>query len=49
MALAFMEHLAGKDMARMVRGAVEIPDHGGPEDDPFAEFHGLVWNFEQQI
>lgn len=42
MALAFMEHLAGKDMARMVRGAVEIPDHGGPEDDPFAEFHGLV-------
>lgn len=42
MALAFVEHLAGPKIARIVRGAVEIPDHGGSEDDPFAEFHGLV-------
>jgi len=42
MAIAFVEHLAGATVARQVRGTVEIPDNGGSENDPFAEFHGLV-------
>ena len=43
MALAFIEHLAGAGIARQIRGGIEIPDNGGSEEDPFAEFHGLVW------
>ena len=42
MALAFVEHLAGAGIARQIRGGIEIPDNGGSEEDPFAEFHGLV-------
>ncbi|KAF7359068.1 Class I glutamine amidotransferase-like protein [Mycena sanguinolenta] len=41
MALAFTEHLAGPRAARHLRGAVELRE-ATMEDDPFAEFHGLV-------
>jgi hypothetical protein len=41
MALAFVEHLAGARAARFLRGAVEVRE-STEEDDPFAEFHGLV-------
>ncbi|KAJ7237718.1 transcriptional regulator [Mycena haematopus] len=41
MALAFVEHLAGPRAARFIRGTVEIREVT-VEDDPFAEFHGLV-------
>lgn len=42
MALAFLEHLAGRDLAQLVRGSVEIPEVNNSEDDPFAAFHNLV-------
>ncbi|KAF8209297.1 class I glutamine amidotransferase-like protein [Mycena galopus ATCC 62051] len=41
MALAFVEHLAGPRAARVIRGNAEIREVTH-EDDPFAEFHGLV-------
>ena len=41
MALAFLEHLAGADVAREVRGQMEIPERGAG-DDPFAKWFGLV-------
>ncbi|KAJ7737361.1 hypothetical protein B0H16DRAFT_1466284 [Mycena metata] len=41
MALAFVEHLSDAKTARVIRGAVEIPEVTG-NDDPFAAFHGLV-------
>jgi hypothetical protein len=40
MVLAFIEHLVGPHTARVLRGAAEIRD--ATQDDPFAEFHGLV-------
>ncbi|KAJ6505402.1 class I glutamine amidotransferase-like protein [Mycena sanguinolenta] len=41
MALAFVDHLAGPSVARLIRGAVELREVT-MDDDPFAEFHGLV-------
>ncbi|KAF7353879.1 hypothetical protein MVEN_01073800 [Mycena venus] len=41
MTLAFIEHLAGPRVTRFIRGMVEIREVT-EEDDPFAEFHGLV-------
>ncbi|KAJ7684361.1 class I glutamine amidotransferase-like protein [Mycena polygramma] len=41
MALAFIDHLVGPRAARFIRGAVEIRETT-QDDDPFAEFHGLV-------
>ncbi|KAJ7701938.1 transcriptional regulator [Mycena rosella] len=41
MALAFVEHLAGAKVARVIRGLLEIPEVTD-QDDPFAAFHGLV-------
>ncbi|KAJ7634970.1 class I glutamine amidotransferase-like protein [Roridomyces roridus] len=41
MALAFVEHLAGPQVARVIRGIMEIPEVT-EKDDPFAVFHGLV-------
>ncbi|KAJ7801044.1 class I glutamine amidotransferase-like protein [Mycena olivaceomarginata] len=41
MALAFVEHLAGPRATRFLRGAAEVRE-ATEEDDPFAEFHGLV-------
>ncbi|KAJ7076479.1 class I glutamine amidotransferase-like protein [Mycena belliarum] len=41
MALAFVEHLAGREVARFIRGGIEIPEVT-EQDDPFATFHGLV-------
>ncbi|KAJ7348811.1 hypothetical protein DFH08DRAFT_807417 [Mycena albidolilacea] len=41
MVLAFIEHLVGPPTARVLRDAAEIRD-ATQEDDPFAEFHGLV-------
>jgi hypothetical protein len=42
MALCFLEHLAGPKVAEAVRGITEVRTVSGPEDDPFATFHGLV-------
>ncbi|GJJ13710.1 hypothetical protein Clacol_007966 [Clathrus columnatus] len=42
MALAFLEHLFGRELAQFVRGVFEIPEVNNSEDDPFAAFHGLV-------
>ena len=41
MALAFVSHLAGPHVERVIRGIVEVTDIT-QEDDPFAVFHGLV-------
>ncbi|KAJ6513979.1 class I glutamine amidotransferase-like protein [Mycena vulgaris] len=41
MALAFVEHIAGAKVARLIRGGIEIPEVTA-KDDPFAAFHGLV-------
>lgn len=41
MALAFISHLAGPKVARVIRGQIEVTELS-QEDDPFAEFHGLV-------
>ena len=41
MALAFVSHLAGPQVARVIRGQVEVAEKT-QEDDPFAAFHGLV-------
>ncbi|KAJ7101125.1 class I glutamine amidotransferase-like protein [Mycena epipterygia] len=41
MALAFVEHIAGRQVAQYIRGAIEIPEVT-EKDDPFAKFHGLV-------
>lgn len=41
MALAFVSHLAGPEVARVIRGQAEIVEVS-QEDDPFAAFHGLV-------
>jgi transcriptional regulator GlxA family with amidase domain len=41
MAMAFVEHLVGARAARSIRGKVEIRE-SAEDDDPFAEFHGLV-------
>ncbi|KAJ6622800.1 hypothetical protein B0H10DRAFT_2339041 [Mycena sp. CBHHK59/15] len=41
MALAFVEHLVGKKAATVIRGGVEVPEDKD-QDDPFAEFHGLI-------
>ena len=41
MALAFVAHLGGDKLERFLRGQVEIAERE-QDDDPFAEFHGLV-------
>ncbi|KAJ6517062.1 class I glutamine amidotransferase-like protein [Mycena vulgaris] len=41
LALAFVEHIAGAKVARLIRGGIEIPEVTA-KDDPFAAFHGLV-------
>ncbi|KAJ7099187.1 class I glutamine amidotransferase-like protein [Mycena epipterygia] len=41
MALAFVEHIAGRQVAQYIRGGIEIPEVT-EKDDPFAKFHGLV-------
>jgi hypothetical protein len=41
MALAFVSHLAGPQVARVIRGQVELVEVT-QEDDSFAAFHGLV-------
>ncbi|KAJ7076463.1 class I glutamine amidotransferase-like protein [Mycena belliarum] len=41
MALAFVEHLAGKDVARYIRNVTEHPEVTD-KDDPFAKIHGLI-------
>jgi hypothetical protein len=41
MALAFVSHLAGPQVARIIRGQVELTEHA-QEEDHFAVFHGLV-------
>ncbi|KAJ7054273.1 class I glutamine amidotransferase-like protein [Mycena amicta] len=41
MALAFVEHLTNKEVAKKLRGAVEIPEVT-QADDEFAVFYGLV-------
>jgi len=41
MALAFVSHLAGPQVARVIRGQVELTEQT-KEDDPFATIHGLV-------
>ncbi|KAJ7121031.1 class I glutamine amidotransferase-like protein [Mycena epipterygia] len=41
MALAFVEHIAGAQAARHIRGISEISEVT-EKDDPFAKFHGLV-------
>jgi len=41
MALAFVSHLAGPQVARVIRGQVELIELT-QEEDPFAAFHGLV-------
>ncbi|KAF7333825.1 Class I glutamine amidotransferase-like protein [Mycena venus] len=41
LALAFIEHLAGPRAAGFIRGAAEVRE-ATQQDDPFAEFHGLV-------
>jgi len=41
MALAFMSHLVGPQITRVIRGQVEIAELT-QEEDPFAAFHGLV-------
>jgi len=41
MALAFVYHLAGPQVARVIRGQVELVELT-QEDDPFAAFHGLI-------
>ena len=41
MANAFLVHLVGEDIAKVVRGFVELSARG-PDEDEFAEFHGLL-------
>jgi hypothetical protein len=41
MANAFLELLAGKEFAALVRGGIELGIRN-QEDDEFAELHGLV-------
>ncbi|KAK7035993.1 DJ-1 protein-PfpI domain-containing protein [Favolaschia claudopus] len=41
MAMAFVEHLAGPRAGRFLRGLIEIREVS-EDDDPFAEFHGLL-------
>ena len=41
MALAFVSHLAGPQVARVIRGQMELVEVT-QEDDSFAAFHGLV-------
>ena len=41
MALAFIAHLAGDEIAKFIRGANEVTEHG-EGDDPFAAIHGLA-------
>ncbi|KAF8909199.1 class I glutamine amidotransferase-like protein, partial [Mucidula mucida] len=41
MALAFVAHLVGDKMANLLRGQIEVSEHG-QDDDPFAKVHGLV-------
>lgn len=41
MALDFVQHLMGPQIARSVRGLVEIPETSH-RDDPFASIHGLL-------
>jgi hypothetical protein len=41
MASAFIEHLMGEDIARHIRGIVELSVKGR-DDDEFADYHGLV-------
>lgn len=41
MAMAFVEHLVGARVARLIRGITELTELT-QEDDPFASFHGLV-------
>ncbi|KIY68297.1 class I glutamine amidotransferase-like protein [Cylindrobasidium torrendii FP15055 ss-10] len=41
MALAFLEHLVGREVAQYVRGIIEVIEHTQTED-PFAKFHKLV-------
>lgn len=41
MAFAFVQHLMGPQIARTIRGLVEIPE-SSQYDDPFALIHGLL-------
>lgn len=41
MALSFVDHLVGPQIARSIRGLHEISEHT-QEEDPFAAIHGLV-------
>ncbi|KAF7974302.1 hypothetical protein HWV62_12454 [Athelia sp. TMB] len=41
MALAFVDHLVGPQIARSIRGLHEVSEHT-QEEDPFAAIHGLV-------
>ena len=41
MGYAFMEHLAGHEVAEKVRGIIELSIHA-QDDDEFAEFYNLV-------
>lgn len=41
MAAAFIEHLGGKEQSDKIRGTIELSVKG-PDDDEFAQWHGLV-------
>lgn len=41
MAIAFLEHIVGPRLARIIRGQMEVTEIQ-EEDDPFAAFHNLV-------
>jgi len=41
MAAAFIEHLVGKEQSDKIRGRIELSVKG-PDDDEFAQWHGLV-------
>lgn len=41
MALAFITHLVGAELSKVIRGINEVTEKG-QDDDPFAEVHGLV-------
>lgn len=41
MGYAFMKHVAGEEFATKVKNVVEL-HVSGPDDDEYAEIHGLV-------
>lgn len=48
MALAVVQHLAGKDFATKLADQVEYEWHRDPNRDPFARIHGLVGARDQE-